>query len=110
MEIAFFFGSDTSMWEYSFSPDDDTPGRQALSEAMMKYVGKFARSGNPNGSGLPVWKKWSNKAGKAKVIIFDADYDAPILEMSNEKVTFDDVYSGLTDAVSELPDEVKSLP
>lgn len=88
MEIGFFFGADTSMWGYSYSPENDTAGRVELQEAMMRYLANFAKKGNPNGSGLPVWKKWSNKEGKPKAIVFDADFDQALISMSDEEVTF----------------------
>jgi para-nitrobenzyl esterase len=96
MEIAFFFGSDTSMWGYSFSPGSDTDGRVELQEAMMDYLANFAKTGNPNGAGLPVWKKWSNKEGKSKVIEFDATFDEALLEMTNAEVTIPGVWNELT--------------
>lgn len=88
MEIGFFFGADTSLWGYAYSPENDTAGRVALQEAMMGYLANFAKTGNPNGCGLPAWKKWSNKEGKPKVIVFDADLDNALISMSDEEVTF----------------------
>ena len=70
MEINFFFGADTSLWGYSFSPGNDFEGRMALGDAMMEYVANFARTGKPKGHHLPKWKEWSNKEGKDKVIVF----------------------------------------
>jgi len=89
-EIPFFFGSDTSLWGYAFSPGNDTEGRVELRDAMMKYVANFARSGNPNGRGLPVWRGWSNREGGPKVILFDADFDKAQLSMSDEEVSIVD--------------------
>lgn len=96
LEIGFFFGDDTSTWGYAYSPDNDTPGRQALSDAMMKYLSNFARYGDPNGprwnhwchqkDKLPTWKPWSNEANGPKAIFFDANADEAILTMSNEEV------------------------
>jgi para-nitrobenzyl esterase len=95
MEINFFFGSDTSMWGYSFSPGNDFEGRMALSDAMIEYVANFARTGKPKGHHLPKWKEWSNKEGKDKAIVFDADFDDPLIDMSDEEVTFGDVAAEL---------------
>lgn len=62
----------------------------------MDYLANFAKTGNPNGAGLPVWKKWSNKEGKSKVIEFDATFDEALLEMTNEEVTIPGVWNELT--------------
>ena len=96
MEINFFFGSDTSMWGYSFSPGKDFDGRMELSDAMMEYMANFARTGKPKGHHLPKWKQWNNKAGKDKIIVFDADFDDPLIEMSDEEVLFEDIDAELT--------------
>jgi para-nitrobenzyl esterase len=109
-EISFFFGSDESLWGFGYNPENDTAGRQALSDAMMQYLANFARTGNPNGEGLPLWRRWSNKEGRAKVMQFDADYQKALLTMSNEEVTFDGVSAGLLGAASMLPQEVQDLP
>ena len=100
MEIAFFFGSDTSLWGYGYNPGNDTAGRQALSDAMMAYLANFAKTGNPNGSGLPVWQKWYNKEGKSKLMVFDANFDEALLNMSDEEVTFAGVAAELSAAIS----------
>jgi para-nitrobenzyl esterase len=97
MEISFFFGGDTSLWGYGYSPENDTAGRQALSEAMMAYLSNFARTGNPNhadwgrwhkedDSGLPEWQTWNNGGGKPKIMEFDANFNSTVLNMSNEEV------------------------
>jgi para-nitrobenzyl esterase len=103
MEISFFFGGDTSLWGYGFSPGNDTAGRVDLQEAMMAYLANFAKTGNPNGAGLPVWQKWTNRDGKSKVIIFDANLDEALLSMSDEEVRFDDV-------AQELAAEIEGWP
>jgi carboxylesterase type B len=103
MEISFFFGGDTSLFGYGFSPGNDTAGRVDLSEAMMAYLANFAKTGNPNGAGLPVWQKWSNRDGKPKVMVFDANFDEALLDMSNEEVRFDDVALDLAAKIAGWP-------
>lgn len=103
MEIPFFFGADESLWGYGYNPENDTPGRLALSDAMMKYLANFAHTGNPNGWGLPVWQSWSNQERKPKAIIFDADYSDAILEMSNEEVDMVAERAKLEEAIAQWP-------
>ena len=87
-EIPFFFGGTTDIWGgFAFSPVDDTAGRLALSDAMMDYLAKFAKTGNPNGHGLPVWKKWSNETGESKAIVFDANESEAEIYMIDEEIT-----------------------
>ena len=113
-EIPFFFGGDTDLWGgIAFSPENDTPGRRALSEAMMKYVANFACTGNPSSlflpSGLPVWKKWSNREGEPKVIVFDATETDIDIGMISEEITSDDVDAKFSDWHSRLPAEVRDV-
>jgi para-nitrobenzyl esterase len=110
MEINFFFGADTSLWGYSFSPDNDFEGRMELSDAMMEYMANFARTGKPKGHHLPKWKEWSNKAGKDKVIVFDADFDKPLIGMSDEEVTFDDIAAELGFEISTWNETFNDVP
>jgi para-nitrobenzyl esterase len=120
-EISFFFGSDTSLWGYGYNPDNDTAGRQKLSDAMMEYLANFTRTGNPNyaywrrwhekdHSDLPVWQSWHNMKGKPKVMEFDANFHVAILKMSNEEVTIPGVAAELGVAALSLPADVRALP
>jgi len=109
-EIPFFFGADTDIWGgIAFDPENDAPGRQALSKAMMEYVANFARTGNPNGYGLPKWGKWSNKDGESKVIVFDATEKDVNIEMISEEITAEDVDAKFSYLYSLLPSEVRNL-
>jgi len=113
MEIPFFFGSDTSMWGYSFSPGNDTAGRAELQGYMMKYIANFCRTGNPNVGPFIIpfkWTQWSNTPGESKVILFDSNADESVLEISNEEVTFSAVTTELLFATLTLPPEVQDLP
>ncbi|MDA8137562.1 MAG: carboxylesterase family protein [Desulfobacteraceae bacterium] len=87
LDIPFFFGDDSDIWGYAFTPSKDTAGRKALSDDMMKYLANFAYTGNPNGGSLPQWDKWSNQAGAPKAILFDANADQALLAMSTEEVS-----------------------
>lgn len=41
--------------------DKAKPGQRELSERMLKYWANFARSGNPNGAGLPEWAEFGQQ-------------------------------------------------
>jgi len=68
MDLAFMFGnflSDSqSALRFAWN-EKNKAGRINLSKRMMAYWANFARTGNPNGNGLPEWKAWPKK------IIFD---------------------------------------
>jgi para-nitrobenzyl esterase len=89
MEIDFVFGTEAvSLGGYAFD-ERNRPGRVALSNAMMDYWARLARTGNPNreGSGLPEWKPWSNTEGSPKTILLDADFNNLKIEMSMNELT-----------------------
>ena len=46
--------------------------REVLSSAMMRYLAQFVRTGNPNRSGLPVWKPW--RGMEAHTMVFDTPF------------------------------------
>ena len=53
---------------------------------MMAYVANFARTGNPNGTGLPVWNPWSNGEAEPKHIILDVDDDTQALNLTMSSI------------------------
>ena len=54
-EIVSVFGTPTGLG----NPADFTPAQAELSRTMQTYWANFARSGNPNGNGLPQWSAFT---------------------------------------------------
>ena len=67
LDLPFVFGNfGTSVFSFAFSTANK-PGREALSDAMLRSVAAFAKTGNPNHAGLGVtWPNWPGK------LVFDA--------------------------------------
>jgi para-nitrobenzyl esterase len=68
-DLAFVFGNfGPSLFSNIANSDANRPGRLALSHAMMKSLGAFARRGDPNNRSLRVfWPAWPS------TLVFDAD-------------------------------------
>jgi para-nitrobenzyl esterase len=64
--------------------EDNRPGWEALSDAIMAYNAQFARTGNPNVPGLPEWTLWPKRklSTEPRFMIFDADDTGQLLHMS----------------------------
>ncbi len=75
MEIAFVHGHFEGRLA-SMMGEEDSPGRQVLSNAMMAYWGQFARAGNPGTGGptpgLPQWLPYDVRPEAPKFMTFDA--------------------------------------
>ncbi len=68
-DMPFVFGTfGPSLFSRFMVTKANEPGRLALSDAMMRSVGAFARNGNPNNAALgTTWEPWPRK------LLFDAD-------------------------------------
>ena len=67
-DLPFVFGNfGPAVWSNIMFTKANQPGRLALSDAMMRSIGAFARSGDPNDASLGVsWPAWP------KTLVFDA--------------------------------------
>ncbi len=63
------------------------PGREKLSRLCMAYLANFARTGNPNGDGLPRWDSWDPSPGRNKLLILDAGLKDLRISTSKEQVS-----------------------
>ena len=80
-EIEYVFGQLDTIDKVTWPAEDKT-----LSDQMMSYWANFARSGDPNGKGLPTWPKYNAATGEgvlhldttivAKKDAFRARYEA----------------------------------
>jgi para-nitrobenzyl esterase len=78
-EIPFFLGTGVNAVSFltgRFLTSANEPGRKVLTDAVMRYLAAFARTGNPNettGTPLPVWEPWDPVDGGFKALIMDVD-------------------------------------
>lgn len=72
MDIPFVFGNfGKSVFSFAYS-QANKPGREVLSDAMMRSIGSFAATGNPNHSALgAAWPNWP------ATLVFDATPTQP---------------------------------
>jgi para-nitrobenzyl esterase len=70
-ELEYVFGTLDSRKGTTWRPED-----YKLSELMQRYWTNFAKSGNPNGEGLPNWPAYNGKDGW-QVMHLDASCVAP---------------------------------
>ncbi len=82
VEVPFFLGTGVSSVSFltgRFFTAANEPGRRALTDAVMRYLAAFARTGNPNdaiGAPLPAWEPWDPADGGFKALVMDVDGSA----------------------------------
>ncbi len=89
VEIPFFLGTGTSAVSFltgRFFTKANEPGRKALTDAAMRWLAAFARTGDPNNAGasLPRWEPWDPADGGVKAMVMDADSAAPRFSVLRE--------------------------
>lgn len=99
LDIPFFFGWERDPFGVKFFTEANRAGRVALQKVMMSYLANFARSGDPNGAGLPRWEQWSNAPVGPKSIILDATFSEAKVTMGDWEVT-----------KQQVMDEIEALP
>ncbi len=100
LEVPFFLGTATTdgYVRYLVGSRRNEGGRRALSVAMMSYIARFIRTGNPNAPGLATWEPWSNADDGPKSITFDAGFSQARIAMSRVEYTRESVRAALQSA------------
>ncbi|HRH47376.1 MAG TPA: carboxylesterase family protein [Panacibacter sp.] len=81
-EVSFVFNTLNARWG---APAEATPQEKELAHIMNTYWVNFAKTGNPNGNGLPVWPLYDNQ----KQEILDVELDGnPVSRPDPRKLRF----------------------
>ena len=81
-EISFVFNTLNARWG---PPTEPTTEEKELARIMNTYWTNFAKTGNPNGKGVPVWPRYDNQ----KEEILDIDLDGkPVSKPDPRKARF----------------------
>jgi para-nitrobenzyl esterase len=103
-EIPFFLGMGSSsifMLIGKTHTKHNRIGREKLVDLCMNFLANFARTGNPNGEGLPNWDPWSNTKGKDKILILDADFEDLRISYLNDILTVKSVIDLINSELKE---------
>lgn len=81
-EVSFVFNTLNARWGAAAEP---TPEEKDLAKIMNTYWTNFAKTGNPNGSGLPVWPQYNTQKDE----ILDIELDGkPVSKPDTRKARF----------------------
>lgn len=81
-EVSFVFNTLNARWG---APAEATPDEKELARIMNTYWTNFAKTGNPNGQGVPVWPLYETQ----KEQILDIDLDGkPVVKSDPRKARF----------------------
>jgi para-nitrobenzyl esterase len=67
-EVSFVFNTLNARWG---NPGEPTPEEKALAKIMNTYWANFAKTGNPNGKGVPAWPQYDSQ--KEEILNIDLD-------------------------------------
>lgn len=82
-EVSFVFNTLNARWG---APTEATPTEKELAKSMNSYWANFAKTGNPNGAGLPNWPLYNNQNQD----ILDVELDGKITSKPDpRKARFD---------------------
>lgn len=102
-EMDFLTGHETSeinaFFAGSYYTDQNKPGRDELSSALMSYVGNFLYHADPNGQDLPLWKPWSEQG--EKILKLNASNNAVVAAMSEERFEKDEVVKEMKQTLTD---------
>jgi para-nitrobenzyl esterase len=82
-EVSFVFNTLNARWG---APAEVTPEEKELARVMNTYWTNFAKTGNPNGKGLPLWPLYDSK--KEEILNIELD-GKPVVIPDPRKARFD---------------------
>lgn len=67
--------------------EQNEPGRRELSSFMRCYLRRFLYAGDPNGEGLPAWKRWTADPQSAEILSLDASEEQAVVQLEKKLAT-----------------------
>lgn len=101
-----FLTEETTGFSALFADAFNNEGAKDLTNKFTNYITNFLWNGNPNGEGLVEWKSWTAANEGPTQLLLNADKDKAIIEMSEEKIVYEDVLKEM-EADTSVSTEVK---